>query len=107
MDDLIKRQDVMDSIEKLISARYGWKTDARDEIQGLNAAYCAIIDLPSAEPVIRCKDCKHKPHIEGEFESGFDIEFPDNNCPCQCEDGWYNWIPKDDWYCANAERKDQ
>ena len=50
MDDLIKRQDAMDSIEKLISARYGWKTDARDEIQGLNAAYCAIIDLPSAEP---------------------------------------------------------
>ena len=63
-------------------------------------------NLPSAESeIIRCEDCKHKPHIEGKFESGFDIEFPDDNCPCQCEDGWYNWIPKDDWYCANAERR--
>lgn len=49
MSDLISRQYAIDAIEKLISARYGWKTDARDEIQGLNAAYCAIIDLPSAQ----------------------------------------------------------
>lgn len=63
-------------------------------------------ELPGID-IIRCKDCKHKPHIEGEFESGFDIEFPDGKCQCQCEDGWYNWIPKDDWFCANAERKDQ
>lgn len=56
--------------------------------------------------LIRCKDCKHRPTIDGEYEDGFDINFPDMICPCQCEDGWYNWMPKDDWYCANAERKE-
>lgn len=61
--------------------------------------------MPSME-IVKCKDCKHKPHIEGKFKSRFDIEFPDDDCPCQCEDGWYNWIPEDDWFCANAERKD-
>ena len=55
--------------------------------------------------LIRCRDCKHKPTIDGVYEDGFDIVFPDMRCPCQCDDGWYNWMPDDDWYCANAERK--
>lgn len=51
------------------------------------------------EIIIHCKDCIHKP------KRGFDqdIEFPDDKCPCQCEDYWYSWIPDDDWYCANRE----
>lgn len=57
--------------------------------------------------LIRCKDCKHRPTINGEYEDGFDLEFPTNRCPCQCDDGWYNWMPKDDWYCANGERKEE
>ena len=64
------------------------------------------------EPVavlVRCKDCKHRPkepNIET-YESGFDLEFPEGSkCPCQCEDGWYSWYPKDDWFCANGIRKD-
>lgn len=69
----------------------------------------ALKKLRELQPmeIVRCKDCKHKPHLEGDFESGFDIEFPDDNCPCQCEDGWYNWIPEDDWFCADGERKEQ
>lgn len=59
------------------------------------------------QELIRCKDCKHRPTIDGEYEDGFDINFPDMRCPCQCEDGWYNLMPKDDWYCANAERKEE
>lgn len=57
--------------------------------------------------LIRCKDCKHRPTIDGEYENGFSLEFPTSRCPCQCDDGWYNWMPKDDWYCANAERKEE
>ena len=56
--------------------------------------------------LIRCKDCKHRPTIDGEYLDGFDIIFPDRRCPCQCDDGWYNWMPKDDWYCGNGERKE-
>ena len=72
------------------------------EVQTDNGGY-----LEPVKPLIRCKDCKHRPTVNGEYENGFDIEFPNfMKCPCQCEDGWYNWMPKDDWYCANAERKE-
>ena len=56
--------------------------------------------------LIRCKYCTHKPAITGNKGNGFDIEFPDEKCPCQCDDGWYNWMPADDWFCGNAERKE-
>lgn len=58
--------------------------------------------------LIRCKDCIHKPTITADdYENGFDIEFPDFRCPCRCEDGWYKWIPEDDWFCGNGERKEE
>lgn len=58
--------------------------------------------------VVRCKDCKHRPTdtrgTDGDM-TGFAIEFPDEQCPCQCEDGWYNWYPDDDWFCGNGKRR--
>ena len=67
--------------------------------------------LPAVDavPVVRCKDCKHRPTDNRERDNdmtGFAIEFPDSLCPCQCEDGWYNWYPTDDWFCGNGERRD-
>lgn len=60
--------------------------------------------------LVRCKDCKHRPKKPDweTFESGFDIEFPeDTKCPCYCsQDGWYSWYPEDDWFCAEGERED-
>ena len=56
--------------------------------------------------VVRCKDCKHRPIKPNDYENGFDLEFPDGKCPCQCDDGWYSWYPPDDWFCAEGERKD-
>ena len=67
----------------------------------------AVYDANFRGELIRCKDCKHRPTIDREYEDGFDINFPDMICPCQCEDGWYNWMPEDDWYCANGERKEE
>lgn len=59
--------------------------------------------------VVRCKDCKHRPTdtrgTDGDM-TGFAIEFPDEKCPCQCEDGWYNWYPDDNWFCADGERRE-
>lgn len=47
--------------------------------------------------VVRCKDCKHRPTQKKCF--------PDMVCPCQCSDSYYSWVPPDDWYCADGERK--
>ena len=55
-----------------------------------------------AVPVVRCKDCKHRPTGTNRD----DLEFPDDKCPCQCEDFWYSWKPLDNWFCGNGERKD-
>ena len=52
--------------------------------------------------LVRCKYCKHRPTGENRD----DLEFPDEICPCQCEDFWYNWKPADEWYCGSGERKD-
>ena len=66
---------------------------------------------PEAEwvKVVRCKNCKHRPKVTRADEkvfSGFSVEFPDEKCPCQCGDGWYNWYPDDDFYCGYAERRE-
>lgn len=47
--------------------------------------------------IVRCKDCKHY----GDPKS----PCPDNDCPCQCMDSFYSWIPDPDWYCGDGERR--
>ena len=65
--------------------------------------------VPLTEPakeLVRCKDCKHRPPEPNweTYESGFDLKFPDNECPCQCSgDDWYSWYPSDDWFCPKGE----
>lgn len=54
MDDLIKRQDAIDAIYK--ESKYA-KSEVADEYADMFVY--AINTLPSAEPVIRCKDCEH------------------------------------------------
>ena len=64
--------------------------------------------LKAQEAVVRCRDCKHFPVDEGDQTciGGFGLVFPDDKCPCKCEDGFYSWMPADDWYCADGERRD-
>ncbi|MBO7449765.1 MAG: hypothetical protein J6U54_05290 [Clostridiales bacterium] len=64
--------------------------------------------------ITKCKDCKHRPKIaEGHdandyTNSGFALDFPnDFKCPCRCEDPYYSWMPDDNWFCANGERKNE
>lgn len=55
--------------------------------------------------LIRCKDCKHRPI--GGHEYNHTLIFPDERCPCNCfDDNWYSWMPNDNWFCGNGERKD-
>lgn len=66
--------------------------------------------LPSAQQIIHCKDCKHRPtatEAEKGIYWGFSVEFPDEVCPLQCEDGWYNSYSGDEFYCGNAERREE
>ena len=70
----------------------------------------ALALLKEQEAVVRCKDCKHRPELKlysdrkGNYTA---VEFPDGSkCPCQCEDFFYSWYPKDDWFCADGEQKE-
>lgn len=74
-------------------------------------------DIPAVDavPVVRCKDCKHRP-VDGSFDSDAGhrrINAPldedgddDEVCPCICEDGWYSWRPQDNFFCAYGEKKE-
>ena len=58
--------------------------------------------------IVRCKDCKYRPCYDPEDSvDARDLVFPENDkCPEQCySDNWYSWMPEDDWFCANGERK--
>ena len=59
-----------------------------------------------SKPIL-CKECIHRPKMPDNHVDGFDLEFPDHKCPCQCEDGFYSWYPADDWFCADGERKEK
>lgn len=105
MNDLISRAAALDAVD-------GMKPMQGNMEQLAMKALCwaAVKTIPSVDavPVVRCKDCKHRPidrREEYNKMTGFGLEFPDSYCPCQCEDGWYNWFPGDDWYCANGERR--
>ena len=53
----------------------------------------------SAENVVRCKDCKHRPNENYEFPEG-------SKCPCHCSgDEYYSLIPDDNWFCADGEQR--
>lgn len=91
MSDYISRQAAIDVIEEHIKARLDWVTDSRLERQGLNAAMCAIEDMPSADvvEVVRCGECKHM------TEDGRCLEFADDCLRPSASD-----------YCSYGERKE-
>lgn len=104
MDELIRRQtSILTLLEKgQKSRRYKlgeiWELNF-DEIRE------ALETVPSVDAVevVRCKDCKYKPTGTG---CNHDLEFPVHyKCPCECDDYWYSWMPKDDFFCGNGERK--
>ena len=67
----------------------------------------AIKGKTMEQELVRCKDCRHRPKEPDleTYKNGFDLEFPDSRCPCECDDGFYSWYPDDNWFCGNGERK--
>ena len=85
MDDLISRQAAVESVECAL---------AFHSYAG-GIASKAIMNLPSAQPkIIRCKDCKHR------YVDGDNVRF--NVCELN-----HNKVQSDNWYCADAERKER
>lgn len=51
--------------------------------------------------IIRCKDCVHRPYkVNGK------LSFPDEVCPCRCDDTEYSMYPPDNFFCKNGESAD-
>ena len=66
-----------------------------------------IAQEKTVKEIVHCKDCTHRPHLENENGSdyGFNVR-GDEICPCvNNDDGWYSWMPKDNFYCGFGERK--
>ena len=111
MSDSISRQAAI-TLPVMPKEHREYQTQNLDDAyeQGWLDLQKCIENLPSAHPeIIRCKDCKHRPTTNDAYDSdeldcGYNIDFPDNSCPCQCDDGYYNRLPDDDWFCGNAER---
>ena len=79
-----------------------------------NEMIAGIILVPAADvvEVVRCRDCKHRPVVTDESHPyGFGLACPkegayqDVTCPYLCDDGYYNRMPADGWYCADGERR--
>ena len=55
--------------------------------------------------VVRCKRCKHKPVENVGFEhDGERYEWPDDVCPLQVMDHWYDSYLGDNFFCAFGAR---
>lgn len=54
--------------------------------------------------IVHCKDCKWR----GKILKDGSIKWPDDSykCPGRVEDSYYDWLPKDNFYCANGELKE-
>lgn len=77
-----------------------WKT--AHEIAN-HIRYAPTID---AVPVVMCRECIHRPVGDPGEHDVHPSKENDYKCPCLCEDdNWYSWIPADDWFCANGERR--
>lgn len=93
------------NMNAFIDAFYEMRSDL-DHLCTVSDYIKFLKSMSDAVEIVRCNDCIHRPIDTGGQGDGFDMEFPDNVCPCQVEDPYYSWVPKDDWFCPSGERKD-
>lgn len=90
MSDLISRQDAIYAFEKELSAKY----NKRELAIGFVGVKSILENLSSVQPeIIRCKDCKHRDPEDKKSDCGHDILWQ---------------LSRDyNWYCADAERREE
>lgn len=73
-----------------------------------NSYVVELIDSTPYIDLVYCKDCIYRPLKEDPDDKsyGFNVIAPaaGRRCPCLIEDGWYSWMPPDDFYCAYGKR---
>ena len=92
----------------------GFISKLDDEETLFNQVARCFIKLLRSSPsidIVFCKDCKHRPIKEDAdgADYGFNIIAPEGSsrCPCLVDDGWYSWMPKDNFFCGYGEREDE
>ena len=97
----------VDTLKKQVESPY---TEYPIMIQIRKALKDFIDEAPSIN-IVFCKECKHRPVKEDAdgVDWGFNIIAPEgsNRCPCLVDDGWYSWMPKDNFFCGYGEREDE
>ena len=93
MADYIKR----DTAYNYLTEYYNHRADIQH--QNLRKALNAI-PAEDVVPVVRCKDCIHRPKSDG-FGDDYVIDYA---CPYICDDDYYSRMPDNDWFCNHGER---
>ena len=81
-------------------------------------------EILSVDPLVRCRECKHRPVKSHDKKGRLWITAPKNynedclsafapavgeydlTCPYLCDDPYYNRMPDDNYYCSKGVRKD-
>lgn len=100
-----------DNLKTILEERRDTATRLYGDLGGAVSGCIKLLDQqPAADvvPIVRCKDCKYKPTAPDGITYGLQVEFPDkwsNRCPCLCEDGWYSWVPDDNFFCGYGAKE--
>lgn len=103
----VMREDFSDETFAELFCRRLYKLGYICKIDDQWALINAVEEFPADDvaQVVYCKDCKHAPEPGGSGD-GIDVRFPDDACPFNCPDHWYNVRPAPEFFCANGERRE-
>lgn len=108
--DTISRQAAINYCYQLINVEHQQGSDemnyGQERVNQTETILHHLEFMPSAQQeIVMCKDCKHRP-----IEKDGEIMPPkedDWKCPCLCDDYFYSWRPKDNFFCASGERREE
>ena len=92
---------------------HGWSDRESASLNDVNeqiaAAKKLILEKMVSCPIVRCKDCKHRPIQKDQgiyIPIDPDLMCEDYTCPClNPDDSGFNYVPDDDFFCGHGEVK--
>lgn len=114
LDEVVQKRDIIRMLGDLPLYHVGFgrlvkgaNPEINEPLIKLSDLMNAVAELPTvnAEPVVRCKDCKHwLPHTQ----FGYDADYEEYHNYCNRhlpDDDFYAFIKEAEDYCSWAERK--